>query len=197
MTLYKKRPSDEQLELRGLSLIDEQRALIEWAEIPSGSRVLDVATGRGRTAALLVEHGCKVITCDYDPMILAEVAESFGTDSDIEYMTADARKLPFADGEFDYVVSTNTLHEISPPDTVVRELARVCSPNGVLALCDFNKKGFDLFDEIHGELYGQKHGRGEFNSENTLTLLKSLFSDVCHKELQLNYCYKALRKQTN
>lgn len=56
---------------------------------------------------------------------------------DLETSVADVRRLPFADGEFDLVVSLSTLDHLASVDEIagaVAELVRVLAPGGTLAL---------------------------------------------------------------
>jgi ubiquinone/menaquinone biosynthesis C-methylase UbiE len=62
----------------------------------------------------------------------------------VEVRDGDARRLPFADGAFDVVVSKEVLHNIydaSERDTAVREIARVLKPGGRLLLGDVRHTG--------------------------------------------------------
>jgi arsenite methyltransferase len=64
-----------------------------------------------------------------------------GVEERVEVTGGDARRLPFADGSFDVVVSGLALHNI--PDAegrarAVREIARVLRPGGHLALVDIH-----------------------------------------------------------
>ena len=59
----------------------------------------------------------------------------------------DARRLPFADGAFDVVVTKEALHNIydaAERDTAVREIARELRPGGRLFLGDVRHKGWYL-----------------------------------------------------
>jgi len=56
----------------------------------------------------------------------------------------DARRLPFADGAFDVIVTHEALHNIgnaAERDTAVREIARVLRPGGRLFLGDVRHTG--------------------------------------------------------
>jgi ubiquinone/menaquinone biosynthesis C-methylase UbiE len=55
---------------------------------------------------------------------------------DAELRQADARHLPFADGEFDKVVFISTLEHIDDPERALAEVARVLKPGGRLAIAD-------------------------------------------------------------
>jgi SAM-dependent methyltransferase len=58
----------------------------------------------------------------------------------VEVKEGDVRKLPFADGSFDVVLSNFVVHELnarSEREQMMREVARVLKPGGQLALVDF------------------------------------------------------------
>ncbi len=48
------------------------------------------------------------------------------------WVQADAARLPFENGSFDLVVSTEAFHWFPDPDTVLAELRRVLRPGGTL-----------------------------------------------------------------
>ena len=65
--------------------------------------------------------------------------------ADTVYLVADARRLPFADGAFDIIVSDSTLDHFSDtPDIAVslREMARVLRPGGTLIITLDNPRNF-------------------------------------------------------
>jgi ubiquinone/menaquinone biosynthesis C-methylase UbiE len=88
--------------------------------------VLDVATGTADVPAALVRWGkrrgfdVRVVGVDlHDGTIRAAVG--MGLDPRIAMVRADALRLPFADGSFDYVMSSMFLHHLDD-DVVVRVL---------------------------------------------------------------------------
>ncbi len=63
----------------------------------------------------------------------------------MEVKDGDARRLPFADGAFDVIVTKDALHNIynaAERDTAVREIARVLRPGGRLFLGDVRHTGW-------------------------------------------------------
>ena len=71
-----------------------------------GERVLDVAAGSGNAAIPAAMTGANVVACDLTPELFAagrEQAAQRGVE--VQWREADAEALPFADGEFDVVLS--------------------------------------------------------------------------------------------
>jgi SAM-dependent methyltransferase len=100
-----------------------------------GERVLDVATGTGWTSRRLADHGAKVTGIDIAEGMLAAAREiAVERSLDIDYRRADAEALPFADGEFDAVISTCGVMFAGNREAAAAELARVCRKGGRLAL---------------------------------------------------------------
>lgn len=66
-------------------------------------------------------------------------AAAEGVGDRVDVQTGDARRLPFADGSFDVVVSNAALHNIYNADErrrAVREIVRVLKPGGRLLIAD-------------------------------------------------------------
>jgi SAM-dependent methyltransferase len=114
--------------------------LVAACGIGPGQRVLDVAAGTGNVALRAAAAGAQVVACDLTPESLA-VGERHGAGLDIEWVQADAQALPFADGEFDAVVSS--VGAIFAPDqrAVAGELLRVCRPGGTIGMTNFRPGG--------------------------------------------------------
>src|SRR5262245_16155987 len=93
----------------------------------AGERILDVATGTGWTARNVAGTGAAVTAVDIAPALLqAAQALSGQYRPPIDYRVADAECLPFADGEFDKVISTFGVMFAADQARAALELARVC-----------------------------------------------------------------------
>lgn len=96
--------------------------------LPSGSRVLELGAGDGWQASLLTQHGFAVI-----PVDVASVAPGAA-----QYMPVaiyDGWTLPFPDGSFDAVYSSNVLEHVKNFDRIQAELARVLASDGIAVHC--------------------------------------------------------------
>ena len=100
-----------------------------------GERILDLSTGTGWTSRSVARLGARVIGVDIAADLIDAargVAKADGLA--IEYQVGDAESLPFADGEFDAVISTCGVMFASRPEMAAAELARVCRKGGRIAL---------------------------------------------------------------
>ena len=68
---------------------------------------------------------------------------------------ADAKDLPFDNGDFDAVISFHSLHHIDKPAHAIREMFRVCRPGGMVLVADLNTTGRKIYEheaDYHGLL---------------------------------------------
>ena len=87
-----------------------------------GERILDLATGTGWTLRLVAKRGATVIGADIAADLVAAARERAKAEGlDIEYRIGDAEKLPFADAEFDAVISTCGMMFASRPEAAAAE----------------------------------------------------------------------------
>lgn len=114
----------------------------------AGERILDLSTGTGWTSRLVARRGATVTGVDIASGLL-DVARARAAQAGlaIEYQVGDAEALPFADGEFDAVISTFGVMFASRPEAAAAELARVCRPGGRIALATWSPDGnvFGMF----------------------------------------------------
>ncbi len=105
------------------------------------AHVLDVATGTGAVAERLVRRfGCRVTGIDQSADMLAAARERLaggGLADRVTLLRGEAENLPFPDATFDALTVTYLLRYVDDPAAVLRELARVVRPGGVVASLEF------------------------------------------------------------
>ncbi len=118
------------------------RHLLKFAALPSGMRLIDVGTGNGRLAMLLAEEGAsEVVGIDASPVLL-EAAEYLRLRNPspamprVSFRLAPAHRIPFKNEGFDAIVCRLLLHHSTKPEAILRELARLLKPGGLLILAD-------------------------------------------------------------
>jgi SAM-dependent methyltransferase len=106
-----------------------------------GERVLDLGSGAGTDSLIAAQmvgpHG-RVIGVDMTPQMLATArtaAAEMGV-ANVEFVEAEAERLPFLDESFDVVVSNGVVDLIPDKDAVFAELHRVLEPGGRLQIAD-------------------------------------------------------------
>src|SRR3984957_20443305 len=83
-------------------------SLAEAADVNAGERVLDVAAGNGNASLAAARRFARVTSTDYVPHLLDKgAARARAEGLDIQFETADAESLPYANGVFDGALSTS------------------------------------------------------------------------------------------
>ncbi len=102
------------------------------AELLAGrSRVLDVGTGEGQVARLVVDGGADLVV-GVDPTS-NQVEEASRRGGGAHYARSGADRLPFPDACFDAVVACLVFEHIEAVDEAIDEVARVLAPGGRFA----------------------------------------------------------------
>jgi ubiquinone/menaquinone biosynthesis C-methylase UbiE len=118
-------------------------SLAEAMDIRPGSSVLDVAAGNGNATLAFARRWCRVTSTDYVDALLARGrARAEAEALEVEFRIADAEQLPFADGQFDAVVSTFGVMFTPNQTKAASELARVCRPGGKIGMANWTAEGF-------------------------------------------------------
>ena len=119
-----------------------------------GERILEIGPGTGlqslHVAPQLGPDG-RLEILDTQQEMLDHVVQraSERNITNIVATRSDAREIPFADGVFDAVYMVTALGEIPEPDRVLREAARVLSPEGRLVVGEFFDRHWIPFGRLH------------------------------------------------
>jgi len=111
-------------------------AAAEIGRLPAGSAALDVPCGGGvALRGLRPGQGVRYVAADISQLMLdrtLDAARERGVDDQVEPRITDVHAMPYADGEFDLVVTFTGLHCFPAPHQAVLEMGRVTAPGGVL-----------------------------------------------------------------
>jgi SAM-dependent methyltransferase len=107
-----------------------------------GDRVLDVGAGFGRHAFEVARRGGRVVALDYAADEVTQTRATIGAmvadgeisiDQFLGVLRGDATRLPFPDGSFDAVITSEVLEHIQNDVGAIAEMYRVLRPGGVFA----------------------------------------------------------------
>jgi ubiquinone/menaquinone biosynthesis C-methylase UbiE len=109
--------------------------------VPPGGRILDVGTGPGLmpTWWAVKRPDIEVVGLDMSAPMLELArrrARRHGVSGRVRFLRADATDTGLPSGSFDVVVCHYMLHHIAEPAGVLREMARLTGPGGVVLACD-------------------------------------------------------------
>jgi SAM-dependent methyltransferase len=117
--------------------------LVGAAGIGPGDRVLDVAAGSGNISIPAAKTGASVISSDLTPeLLIRSKARAAAEGVMLQWQEANAELLPFADGDFDTVVSAIGVMFAPHHQRAADELVRVCRPGGTIGVISWTYEGF-------------------------------------------------------
>ena len=107
-----------------------------------GARVLDVGAGFGRHAFEVARRGGNVVALDFAAQEVEQTRATIGAMVDAGeipidrfsgVLRADATRLPFDDGSFDVLITSEVLEHIQDDVAAIAEMVRVLRPGGAFA----------------------------------------------------------------
>lgn len=146
----------------------ERQVRYNWAaSLVAGAKVLDAGCGSGWGTALLAETASEAMGVDFSPPAIADARSKHGALATFE--EGDLRELPFAAGEFDYVVCFETIAHLPTPGPAIDEMRRVLRSKGTLLVSSPNSAVYPAGNPLHST---------EMHSEELGSLLSARFENV-------------------
>lgn len=169
-------------------------ATVGWSEWmagqgdwPDAGEVLEVGCGAGWLwdgGRARLPRSLRLVLTDRSPGMLAEArgrAGGTGHYAAVGSAVADVQALPFAADRFDTAVANHMLYHVPDRAAVVRELARVLDPDGMLLASTNGRRNLAVLWAIRREVLGTPvpppHVQA-FGAENGAALLGTAFGDV-------------------
>jgi SAM-dependent methyltransferase len=114
------------------------KLIVDWSGAGAGDTVLDVACGPGLVVcafAKVVRHATGI---DITPAML-DRARAYAAErglTNVTWRQGDVLPLPWPDASFTVVTSRFAFHHFLDPAAVLREMTRVCVPEGTVLVVD-------------------------------------------------------------
>ncbi len=131
--------------------VDNSAAYVAERLVP-GTDVLDVGCGPGTITVDIAQRVApgRVVGIDAAADVIAaarEAAEEAGV-RNLELAVGDVYALDFGDGSFDVVHAHQVLQHVADPVAALREMRRVCRPDGVVAARDSIYRAMTWFPAV-------------------------------------------------
>jgi ArsR family transcriptional regulator len=140
----------------------ERMAAVSGAD--PGMTVADVGTGTGFVAAGIAQRVRRVLALDNSPAMLDVARKNLAAlgIANVELLDGDVRALPLDSGSVDAAFANIVLHHAEDPGAMIREMARVAKPGGVVAIVDEVEHPYGWMREEHADVW---LGFGEWQVE--------------------------------
>ena len=136
----------------------DERVIEKMAEVSGigeASEVADVGTGTGFVAAGLAQRVERVIGIDNSSAMLEVARENLWAlgASNVELVLGEATLLPLEEGLVDAAFANMVLHHAEDPTAMLREMARVVRPGGMVAITDEVAHPYAWMREEHADVW--------------------------------------------
>ena len=117
--------------------------------------ILDVCTGTGDLALAFYKANqgrVPIVGADFCPEMLAvgeRKRKKAGIGNQLAFVEADAQQLPFSDDQFQIAAVAFGLRNVRDTDQGIREMVRVCRPQGKVAILEFSKPSRQPFKMVY------------------------------------------------
>ncbi|MDP7552968.1 MAG: bifunctional demethylmenaquinone methyltransferase/2-methoxy-6-polyprenyl-1,4-benzoquinol methylase UbiE [Candidatus Thioglobus sp.] len=162
-----------------------KRYTIASSNVKEGDRILDIAGGTGDLALKFREKvgdSGQVILTDINGAMLEEGRKSLIDRGvfDVEFVQANAERLPFEDNSFDCVSIAFGLRNVTDKEAAIRQMFRVLKKGGCLLILEFSKVENEMLEKFY-----------DFYSFNVMPKLGGLLAD---DEQSYQYLAESIRK---
>jgi demethylmenaquinone methyltransferase/2-methoxy-6-polyprenyl-1,4-benzoquinol methylase len=159
-------------------------------------RVLEVGVGTGKNIPYYPED-CEMIGIDISAKMLDHAKKRAAGKKNISLLVMDAEHLGFMDGCFDYIITTFVLCSIPDPIAALREMRRVCKPEGMVINLEHmrssdRKIAFveDLLNPVTRGLTGVN-----INRKTVENIRRAGFDVIEEKELAIKDVFRLIRSK--
>lgn len=136
----------------------DERVIDKMASVSgldTGMTVADIGTGTGFVAAEIAPGVGRVLAVDNSTAMIEVARKNIGElgITNVELVEGDVRGLPFEDASVDAAFANMVLHHAEDPASMLREMARVVKPGGVVAVVDEVEHPYGWMREEHADVW--------------------------------------------
>lgn len=121
-----------------------QRSL-ELLNAQHGDNIADIGCGTGILATSIATSNATVYGIDNDSNFLAIAQQQNNTENPVNFIKADADKIPLPNACLDKIICHRVLQHIPNHDSIVKEFKRLLKPNGTIHLVEPDYLSYSFF----------------------------------------------------
>ena len=125
----------------------------------ASGRVLEVAVGTGKNLTYY-SRNCRIIALDLsDGMLKVARTRAANLSMHVSFLIGDAVALPFPEHSFDTVVSSLSTCTFPDPEAALKEMTRVCRPQGKVLLLEHgrsNREWLGRWQDRHADQFAKR-----------------------------------------
>lgn len=131
-------------------------------DLPSGSRILELGCGNGKSVRSMIQRGWEVTALDFSGTAVELCRRVLEDSSHGQVLVADARRSPFRNAVFDAVFAVHVIAHLNAPDRkrLADEMIRLIRPGGSLFFCEFSTDDFRFGRGLETEEATFRRGTG-------------------------------------
>ena len=112
-------------------------AMLEDMDVKEGCIVFDAGCGAGGGAKIALDLGANVYGLDASEEMISFAKANL---PEADFRVGDLEDLPFEDNFFDAVIAANSVQYAENPQNALKEIRRVCKPDGKISVCTWDVK---------------------------------------------------------
>ncbi|MEK6758309.1 MAG: class I SAM-dependent methyltransferase [Deltaproteobacteria bacterium] len=160
----------------------ERELLFSMVDVRQGERILDAGCGTGIYSIELARRGGRVTAIDASSEMIGQArAKALKEGLNIDFIKADALRLPFPEGHFDLVISVCMLCFLKERYNALIEMKRVLRPGRRIAVALLNSQSpWALLRRAKGLVKDTAYNRADFltPAEIELSLASAGFKEI-------------------
>ena len=170
-----------------------KKRLVEMMDIQINDIIIDVGSGTGDLVKLILKENnhISIYSVDLNIDMMNEGKKNFNNKQlkKIQFINANAEKLPFENNFFDKYVISFCLRNITNVEKAIQEAFRILKPGGIFYCLEFSMPTSSIINAVYSK-YKNKiipyMGERIANNKNAYKYLEESISQFLHQDILLN-----------
>ena len=170
-----------------------KKRLVEMMNIQINDTIIDVGSGTGDLVKLILKENnhISIYSVDLNIDMMNEGKKNFNNEQlkKIQFINANAEKLPFENNFFDKYVISFCLRNITNVEKAIQEAFRILKPGGIFYCLEFSMPTSSIINVVYSK-YKNKiipyMGERIANNKNAYKYLEESISQFLHQDILLN-----------